>query len=456
MVPGTARLETICLEFIRLPPGAEVSSSLTPCITVLVVVRFLLTCQVNASIRSPSAQDGGAGNEVVAVVHRRGPGPGFPGSQVDYPHLAEALRAVAGREVQQGHGQELAVGRNRETLHVVAIGQRWRPQFGQKPGLAAGGNAQAEETVLRLAVGPPFGGADEESTVIRVGGDVQDGGHGIGQHLRPAGYPATGGVTDHHLGLQRRPRAAVGEDASEVEARYGGRCHRRGSGRPAGYQGRHRDDRDHSGRGRKRDQAQLPALPGCGRAERAQVLPLNCVRDALQLFAQQFLDAGHASSLLRGAGREDAGQGVQAAGGGGPDGARADVQRGRHVGHAHVQVVAQGEHLALSPWQRAEGVHKLGALLEGVLHHVLGGGQVTDHQHGQPDQLQLVRLEQLGHLLCEFRGHLGHGATVVPARPRARTADDIRRIGFHTLETRSRSGALRGDTNTTTAAACSP
>lgn len=89
-------------------------------------------------------------------------------------------------------------------------------------------------------------------------------------------------------------------------------------------------------------------------------------------------------------------------------------------------------------------------LLEGVLHHVLGGGQVTDHQHGQPDQLQLVRLEQLGHLLRGFRGHLGHGATVVPARPRARTADDIRRIGFHTLETRSRPGALRGDTNTTT------
>lgn len=52
-----------------------------------------------------------------------------------------------------------------------------------------------------------------------------------------------------------------------------------------------------------------------GRAERAQVLPLNRVRDALQLFAQQFLDAGPASRLLRGAGREDAGQRVQAAGG---------------------------------------------------------------------------------------------------------------------------------------------
>jgi hypothetical protein len=55
-----------------------------------------------------------------------------------------------------------------------------------------------------------------------------------------------------------------------------------------------------------------------------------------------------------------------------------------------------------------------------------------------------MRLEQLGHLLPGFRGHLGHGATVVPARPRARTADDIRRIGFHTLETRSWPGTLRG------------
>lgn len=45
MVPWTARLETICLvESIMMPPGAEVSSSLTPCITMLLVVRLLLTC----------------------------------------------------------------------------------------------------------------------------------------------------------------------------------------------------------------------------------------------------------------------------------------------------------------------------------------------------------------------------------------------------------------------------
>jgi hypothetical protein len=35
-------------------------------------------------------------------------------------------------------------------------------------------------------------------------------------------------------------------------------------------------------------------------------------------------------------------------------------------------------------------------LLEGVLHHVFRGGRITHDQHGQPDQFQVMRLEQLG------------------------------------------------------------
>jgi hypothetical protein len=43
-------------------------------------------------------------------------------------------------------------------------------------------------------------------------------------------------------------------------------------------------------------------------------------------------------------------------------------------------------------------------LLEGVLDHVLGGGHVSGHQQGEPDQIQVMGAEQVGH---RRRGDLG-------------------------------------------------
>ena len=62
MVPLTDFRETIIREFARLSPGASVSSSQTPSIVMLSLVRLWLCCQVNAIIRSPSAQDGAPGS----------------------------------------------------------------------------------------------------------------------------------------------------------------------------------------------------------------------------------------------------------------------------------------------------------------------------------------------------------------------------------------------------------
>ena len=74
-------------------------------------------------------------------------------------------------------------------------------------------------------------------------------------------------------------------------------------------------------------------------------------------------------------------------------------------------------------------------LLEGVLHHVFGGGLITHDQHGQPDQFQVVRPEQLGHVLSRVDRPLGRRVTAGPLRPGPRAADDIRPIGFHIWET---------------------
>jgi hypothetical protein len=38
--------------------------------------------------------------------------------------------------------------------------------------------------------------------------------------------------------------------------------------------------------------------------------------------------------------------------------------------------------------------------LEGVLHDVLGGGQVADHHHGQPDKFEVMVAEKVGHGSC--------------------------------------------------------
>jgi hypothetical protein len=64
-------------------------------------------------------------------------------------------------------------------------------------------------------------------------------------------------------------------------------------------------------------------------------------------------------------------------------------------------------------------------LLEGVLHHVLGGGQVAYYQQRQPDKVQVVRTEQLRDIRCR-NGPVG---PVTPIRRRVWTDDDV---SFHT------------------------
>jgi hypothetical protein len=69
-------------------------------------------------------------------------------------------------------------------------------------------------------------------------------------------------------------------------------------------------------------------------------------------------------------------------------------------------------------------------VLEGVLDHVLGGGPVAGHQHGEPDQLQVVLPEQSAGPAQRMRGFCVH-VTKMPGRPEALRA----------LRTRRRPGA---------------
>ncbi len=80
----------------------------------------------------------------------------------------------------------------------------------------------------------------------------------------------------------------------------------------------------------------------------------------------------------------------------------------------------------------AQGPPPAVQLLKGVLHDVFGGGHVTHHQHGQPDQFQVMRPEQLGHVPAWVIRRAVIGSLL---RPWPRAADDIRRISFHTWET---------------------
>ena len=78
--------------------------------------------------------------------------------------------------------------------------------------------------------------------------------------------------------------------------------------------------------------------------------------------------------------------------------------------------------------------------LEGVLHHVIGGGQVADHHQGQAHQLQAVLAEQVG--------HRGHGVAAVlprdagPAARALRLARHSRHREVHARETRTLPPAL--------------
>ena len=75
-----------------------------------------------------------------------------------------------------------------------------------------------------------------------------------------------------------------------------------------------------------------------------------------------------------------------------PAGDRAAAEHGpAAVQHGRPRVVQGARLLAQGPPPAVQ-------LLEGVLHDVFGGGQVTHHQHGQPDQFQVMRPEQLGHV----------------------------------------------------------
>jgi hypothetical protein len=79
-------------------------------------------------------------------------------------------------------------------------------------------------------------------------------------------------------------------------------------------------------------------------------------------------------------------------------------------------------------------------LLEGVLHDVFGGGQIAHDQDGKPDQFQVMRPEQLGHVPGWV---IRSGVIGSPLRPWPRVPDDIRWISFHSWETLKSPVALR-------------
>jgi hypothetical protein len=79
--------------------------------------------------------------------------------------------------------------------------------------------------------------------------------------------------------------------------------------------------------------------------------------------------------------------------------------------------------------------------LEGVLHHVLGGGHVADHQEGQADQFQVMVAEQ-----ARDRGRgVGSAGLGVVAGLAAQAARFARRVchRVHVRETPAGPPALR-------------
>ena len=98
--------------------------------------------------------------------------------------------------------------------------------------------------------------------------------------------------------------------------------------------------------------------------------------------------------------------------------------------HRPAAVQHRGPRVVQGTGLLAQGAPAAVQLLEGVLDHVLRGGQVTDHEHREPDQAQVVLGEQLGHRARRVRGR-GRGQPRAPVERRARTADDVRRVGLH-------------------------
>ena len=226
--------------------------------------------------------------------------------------------------------------------------------------LATRRDGQPEEAILVL--GCLLRGAEDEGTAVRGGGGSYRGGERISHDLDRAGNLSSGRVPDYRFGHRQLMKLRVGgKGKREVVARYGSRVRCRGRVKPrSGHQHRGHGDGDDRGRSGDQEQTVAPAKPGGWDPQRAELSRLDGVSHAHELVTQQVLDGGHSLRLLR----EGTGQCGQATGGGGPDGALTDAKRRRGAGHAQVQVVAQGEDLALPPGQRPEGVDELAALLE--------------------------------------------------------------------------------------------